>query len=163
MTPIVRAATATDADQIARLNADVQALHAAALPTLFKPPTRSTLPVAEVRALLASPDARVLLAEVGGTAVGYAYVEIRRRPESGIRFAEISLYLHHLGVAPDQQGSGVGRALMDAVRALAADAGLTRVELDVWAFNARARRFFAQQGFATYNERMWTSVVAPAI
>ena len=32
--------------------------------------------------------------------------------------------------------------------------GIRRVELDVWAFNAGARRFFAGQGFGVFNERM---------
>ncbi len=85
-----------------------------------------------------------------------AYVEIRRRPENGFRFANDAVYLHHLSVRPAEQRRGIGRALMVAVRALAAAEGIAHVELDVWTFNDRARRFFAQQGFVTYNERMWS-------
>jgi hypothetical protein len=52
MAILVRKAVEEDADKLAALNADVQAIHAAALPWLFKPPGPDTLPPAAVAALL---------------------------------------------------------------------------------------------------------------
>lgn len=156
MTIIVRPATPEDAESIERLNADVQALHAAALPTLFKSPTAIALPAHDVRELMRAPAVRLLLAEADGEPAGYAYAEIRRRPENGFRFANDSVYLHQISVVPAQRGRGVGCALMDAVRAIAKSQGISQIELDVWTFNAKAREFFQRQGFVTFNERMWT-------
>lgn len=151
----VRPAMPDDAEIIERLNSDVQALHAAALPALFKPPSTVTLPATEVRGLLHSPNVRILLAMSDGEPVGYAFAEIRRNPGNGRRFARDLVYLHHLCVQPASQRRGIGSALMDAVRLFAAEHNIEDLELDVWTFNERARRFFHQQGFASYNERMW--------
>lgn len=155
MSTAVRPATLADAAAIERLSVDVQAVHAAGLPELFKGPGVAALPATLVTALLNVPSVRLLVAEVDGVPAGYAYVEIRRRPEDAIRLRRDVVFVHHLSVGPAHQRRGVGRALMSAVRALADGLGIGTVELDVWAFNEPARRFFAQQGFATFNERMW--------
>jgi len=55
-------------------------------------------------------------------------------------------------VAKETRGSGVRRALLDAVKALASGAGVRDVRLDYWSFTMRAAAgFFARQGFAPYN------------
>lgn len=100
----VRPATPADAAAIERLSADVQAVHAAALPSLFKGPNVPSLPASQVQALLASHFSRILLAELAGIPAGYALVEIRRRAEDAFRFARDSVYVHHLSVQPTQQG-----------------------------------------------------------
>ena len=157
----VRTATAADADAIARLSADVQAVHAAGLPELFKGPGVAALPATMVNALLDIPSVRLLLAELDGIPAGYAYVEIRRRPEDGIRLRRDVVFVHQLSVQPAFQRHGVGRALISAVRTLSEELGVIAVELDVWRFNEPARRFFAQQGFVIFNERMWARLPQP--
>src|SRR2546422_10109793 len=62
----VRRATAADAATISALNADVQAVHAAALPWLFKTPSAETFPPATAAAMLARDDVLVYLAYLGG-------------------------------------------------------------------------------------------------
>ncbi len=155
MTCTVRRATIHDAKVIARLNMAVQTLHASALPAVFKSATSGAFTAGEVTQLLEAAGSRILLAERDGQPVGYAYVELVRRPETPFRFAHHAAYLHHLAVEPSVQGHGVGRALMSAVDAIAAADGLTCVELTVWSFNERARTFFARQGFETFQERRW--------
>ena len=61
----VRRATAADAATISALNADVQAVHAAALPWLFKTPSAETFPPATAAAMLARDDVLVYLAYLG--------------------------------------------------------------------------------------------------
>jgi ribosomal protein S18 acetylase RimI-like enzyme len=53
------------------------------------------------------------------------------------------------------QKRGYGERLIGAVVELARARGVARIELDVWAFNRNARGFFARQGFAIFNERMY--------
>jgi ribosomal protein S18 acetylase RimI-like enzyme len=36
--------------------------------------------------------------------------------------------------------------------------GIYRVELDVWAFNSEAKRFYTKHGFEVFNERMQLSI-----
>jgi ribosomal protein S18 acetylase RimI-like enzyme len=55
--------------------------------------------------------------------------------------------LYAIYVRPGLIGTGIGRALTDAVIASAAARGFTRMRLWVLADNARARRFYDKAGF----------------
>jgi ribosomal protein S18 acetylase RimI-like enzyme len=151
----VRRASAADAAAIVVLNADVQGVHAAALPWRFKPPGPGTFTLTDAAALIAAPNHVTFIAEVAGDPAGYAYAEVVRRPETAQHHAHQMVYLHHISVRPDYRRKGVGRALIEAVRAAGKDAGIDLLALDVWSFNDAARAFFAGQGLRTYNERMW--------
>ncbi len=157
----VRRATQDDAGAISALNATVQRLHAEAYPHLFKPPSPETFSPDAVAGLLDDPSHIVFIATVDGVPAGYVYCQIARRPESYIRYALDLLYIHHISVDAAYQGTGVGSALMDAVRDLARAEGITHLELDVWSFNDHARRFFESQGFKVYNLRLWTDIGHP--
>jgi len=123
----VRRATVADAATISALNADVQAVHAAALPWLFKTPSAETFPPATAAAMLARHDVLVYLAYLGDAP----------------------------SVLPSLRGRGIGGALLGAVRQAADDRDIRQVALDVWSFNERAEAFFRRHGFEAYNERLW--------
>jgi len=151
----VRRATVSDAATISALNADVQAVHAAALPWLFKAPSAETFPVAAAASILARDDVLVFVAYLADEPVGYAYAQVRRYPETSWQYASEEIYLHHLSVVPRRRGRGVGRALLSAVQQAADDRDIKQVALDVWTFNRRAQAFFRRRGFQTYNKRLW--------
>jgi len=155
MAIMTRQATPVDAEVMSSLNADVQAMHCAALPWRFKPPGPETFPPAAAAALLAQPSNLVFIAELDSQAVGYAYAEILNRAETSFSYAYDMVYLHHISVRPAHRKRGVGGALMDAVRSAANACGIDLLLLDVWTFNEEARVFFRGQGFAPYNERLW--------
>jgi GNAT superfamily N-acetyltransferase len=156
MAIVVRQADAADAAIISLLNADVQAVHAAALPWRFKPPSADTFPPAAAAALLAEPANLIFIAELDSVAGGYAYAEHIRRPESSAQYAYEMIYLHHISVRPAHRRNGLGRALIEALRAAAEERGVSLLALDVWSFNEEARAFFARRGFTPYNERLWS-------
>ena len=156
MKPAVRLAVEADAAPLSSLNADVQALHAEALPWLFKPPGPETFTPADASALLAKPDNLVFLAEVGSDPAGYAYAEVVRRAETPLRYAYDEVHLHHISVRPAWRRRGVGEALIDAARQAASQRGIALLTLSAWSFNEGAWAFFRRQGFTTYNERMWS-------
>lgn len=158
MAILIRKATERDVDVLRTLNADVQALHAAALPSLFKPPGPDALASWEVKQLLTETENLFFIAEVDGKPAGYAYAKIQEQPETPFTHACDMIYLHHLSVRPAHRRQGVGHALMEAVRAAAAEAGVMCVALDVWLFNEDARAFFRRHGFAACAERMWSSL-----
>jgi ribosomal protein S18 acetylase RimI-like enzyme len=152
----VRRAGAQDAETISALNADVQAIHAEALPWRFKPPGPETFTPADAVALMATPNHLTFLAEVEAAPAGYAVAEVLRRTETGRHYAHETVYLHHISVRPAFRRNGVGSALIAAVREAGRAEGIEHVALDMWSFNDAARRFFQSQGFRLYNERMWT-------
>ena len=153
---LIRKAVEQDAAILGALNADVQALHAAAMPWLFKPPGPDRFSPAAVKELLAEPDNVVLIAEGDGEAAGYAYAQVMQMRETPFIYAHSRIYLHHISVKPGQRRHGVGSALIAAVREAAAAAGVRLIALDVWTFNEEARGFFRRHGFAAYNERLWS-------
>jgi ribosomal protein S18 acetylase RimI-like enzyme len=155
MTTIVRLAVSADASALTALIADVQALHASALPWRFKPAGPDTLPPSEAVRLIDNPNNRVFIAETDSVPVGYAYAAIARVPESPFAFPYVMLYLHHISVRPEYRRCGAGNALLAAVCDCASSAGIDLIALDVWSFNADARAFFKRHGFAVYNERLW--------
>jgi ribosomal protein S18 acetylase RimI-like enzyme len=123
MTIAVRQATTADAAVVSALNAEVQALHAAALPWRFKPQGPDTFPPAAARALLAQPENLIFVAEIDQAPVGYAYAEVIRRPETAMTYAHAVVYLHHLGVQAARRRQGIGGALVERVHAAAKQRG----------------------------------------
>ncbi len=154
----VRLATIDDAGAISQLNADVQRLHADALPRHFKPPSDDTFPVSAVIELLNDPDNYFFIGQLDGEAIGYIYAQVRYVPETTFRYALTQIYIHHISIQPRHQHRGYGEQLMQAVKDLAQDKGITTIALDVWSFNTAARAFFARQGFTVFNEWMWTEI-----
>jgi ribosomal protein S18 acetylase RimI-like enzyme len=155
MSIVVRRATVDDATLIAVLNADVQAVHAAALPWRFKPLSPDSLPHTEAAGWLGNPEGLVFIAEVAAEPAGYIYAEINRRPETSLTYAFTTIYIHHVSVRAIHRRKGVGTALIVTLRAAGRDLGIDALALDVWTFNEDARAFFRRHGFTAYNERLW--------
>ena len=84
----------------------------------------------------------VLLAEAGGTPIGYAiylftYSSFLARP---------TLYLEDVFVLPEHRGGGVGRAFFDALRKEARRRRCGRMEWVVLRWNKPAIRFYDRTG-----------------
>jgi ribosomal protein S18 acetylase RimI-like enzyme len=155
MKTVVRRASIADSELVSALNVDVQAVHAVALPSRFKPPLSGSMPQAEVAALLAKAETVVFLAYLDGTPAGYVYAEVVRRAETSLTYAYDMIYIHHISVRPNYRRLGVGSALLNAVRALGSDLSISLITLEVWSFNEAARAFFRRHGFDLYIERLW--------
>ncbi len=162
MTVAVRRATMDDVRLIAALNADVQAIHAAAMPAHFKPARADAFSRSEIVDLLSDHQNLVFIADVEGEPAGYAYAQIVRRPETSLVYAHDMIYIHHISVRPACRRRGVGSALIAALRAAGGDLDIGRLALDVWVFNDAARAFFRRHGFSPQHERVASlAVTAP--
>ena len=154
MTILTRRASRADAALISILNADVQTIHADALPGLFKPPSPGSF-TAEADALLANSDNLLFLAFFDHEPAGYAYAQVIRRQATTLTYAAETVYLHHISVLSKYRRRGVGSALLNAVQASGVELGITLLMLDVWTFNEGARAFFWRHGFQQDVERLW--------
>jgi ribosomal protein S18 acetylase RimI-like enzyme len=152
---VVRRASVADSELVSALNSDVQAVHAVALPSRFKPPPLGSLPEADVATLLAKAETTVFLAYLDGTPAGYAYAEVVRRAETPLTYSYDMIHIHHISVRSNHRRLGVGSALLSAVRALGTDLSISLITLEVWSFNEAARAFFRRHGFDLYIERLW--------
>jgi ribosomal protein S18 acetylase RimI-like enzyme len=151
----IRPATLDDADLLAVLNADVQRLHADALPQLFKQPDDLGMIAAAFRdVFFPDPNVCVFIVEVEGAAAGYVVARISHRPENAFTYAQDWIYIDQIGVRPAYQGQGCGRMLVQAVFELAQAEKINRITLDTWAFNTEAQAFFKKQRFEVSIYRM---------
>ncbi|MFC7328600.1 GNAT family N-acetyltransferase [Marinactinospora rubrisoli] len=96
---------------------------------------------------LADPDTIAVLAERGGTAVGYAMVTVRRTHQGSWERGERVAVVQTLSVPADPADAAVGPALLEEVRHQLAAAGIRELELDAVATNSDAIRFYQEQGF----------------
>jgi ribosomal protein S18 acetylase RimI-like enzyme len=143
---LIRNAVDADLDPLIRLNAQVQNSHAQVYPADFK----SSTDEGEVREFLASvmrrTDHTILVAQVDGAVVGYAWIEIQDRPQTPFTWAKKRLFLHHICVDSGHRRLGVGSALISRVEERAIAAGIGEFALDMWSLNDTAQAFFKSCG-----------------
>lgn len=139
-------ATTAHLDDLARLNAEVQAIHVAFDPSRYVEPD-----VQGMRAwfanLLGLPGTLLIVAEQDGRAFGYAYGAIKDTPPNPFVYPQRSIYLDQICVFEDRRGQGIGRALVEAVFDRARALGASRVRLDTAHDNHAAQAFFRCLGF----------------
>ncbi len=149
----VRPAGPDDVPALARLNAEVQALHRAALPDQYLDPSLAELE-GWIRRLLADPAVALLLAEEQSEGLGFAVVRREAAPGTIYTPPRLRALVDALGVAATSRRRGVGRALMTAAEAQARAWGAAAVVLDVQGFNAEAERFYRALGYLPSKLRM---------
>lgn len=91
----------------------------------------------------ADPDSQVFIAEENGAIDGCLHM-VAAQDFFGRRHAHISV----IAVSAAAEGTGVGRALMALADEWARLRGLSLITLNVFAHNARARRFYEKAGFS---------------
>ncbi|MEU9120093.1 GNAT family N-acetyltransferase [Streptomyces sp. NPDC048506] len=107
---------------------------------------------AHFRAQIADPSVTVLLADgTESKALGYAIARVKNRPGSALTHSDVIVSLDQIAVVPDAARSGVGAALLEAVREVGRAAGCRRLVTDVWYFNEGARAFYQAAGFSPMN------------
>jgi GNAT superfamily N-acetyltransferase len=94
------------------------------------------------------PAAEALIAERGGEALGYALFF----PTFSSFLASTGMWLEDLFVREEHRGEGVGRALLEALAALAQERGGERLEWAALDWNEPALGFYRRIGAATMNE-----------
>lgn len=80
------------------------------------------------------------------------------RPASAYQCARRFYHIEEFGVDAAFRRRGVGAALLAFCKQEAARMQFPRVELDVWAFNEDAQRFYEAIGFRTYRSLMELNV-----
>jgi GNAT superfamily N-acetyltransferase len=100
---------------------------------------------ASVDRLIGRDDTEFLLAAADGAPAGVAQLRYRW----SVWWEAEDCWLEDLYVDPSARGTGLGRALVEAVLDRARTRGCRRVELDVNTGNTAARRLYESAGFET--------------
>ncbi|MDX5351330.1 MAG: GNAT family N-acetyltransferase [Paracoccaceae bacterium] len=143
MTP--RRAGPQDAPAIARLNAHLQAWHAAHYPEAFFPRSDPAALLAHFVQRLADPAVTVFL--TGDPPLGYALCSLQTREASIFSPPVRRLMVEHVAVSPEARRQGHGRALLRAARGLGRELQVHEILLDTWEANHEAHAFFRAEGF----------------
>ena len=104
------------------------------------------LTVARVKEQLTDPASVVFVGERSGHLVAFSAVVIGRPAPS--RSAASPAEIERLYVQEPFCNVGIGRRLLGAIEELGRTRRITELWLKVWVHNARARRFYARNGFA---------------
>jgi GNAT superfamily N-acetyltransferase len=97
----------------------------------------------EVERLIADHDSVVLLGERGGRLLACCHLQ---------RAAPSTAYFGLFAVRPTEQGLGVGHALLDAARRMAAEWGCSTVRMTVIRQRADLLAWYARRGFVPTGE-----------
>jgi GNAT superfamily N-acetyltransferase len=96
-----------------------------------------------LRQAIESHDACVLVADDEGELIGFCtgYQDMH-----SVRFG-YRAWVEDLAVHPDRRSEGVGKALLDAIKAWARERGATHLELDSHEGRKDAHRFYEREGY----------------
>ena len=147
MSVAVRRATKDDAGKIAEFAAALAEQHIGYDPVRFSRLITRDGAERYYGSRTVADNATVLLAEIDGRVVGFAYMEYEP-----VLYAELATrvaWLHDIFVEPDSRSAGAGNALIEALRNEAKNSGANKVLLSVAVKNSYAQQFFERSGFRT--------------
>ena len=144
--PVVRKAKLEDAPALAALNQTVHKLHVDRLSGLFREPSLGETTRA-MQTQLERENTFAFVAEVGDDPVGYILMRSLSWAEGPFTFARDFILIDQISVEPEWRGRGIGSELLKAVESWGEAHGIRAIELESWAFNTGAHRFFEAKGY----------------
>lgn len=152
--PMIRIENTATPATLAALNKHVHDWHVKAYPGIFRDADEKQLE-AYFELSLEKPGYHHFVAHENDQAVGFVQAEIRETEGTPFRFPQTLVFIHIIVVSPGCRNRGVGHLLMERVHELAAQKGISRIELDRWVGNELAGRFFSKAGFRPYRQFMY--------
>ena len=150
---LVRFAREEDLPRVNVLRWQVNDVHVAGKPDVFKPGFSD-----ELRDYLfvvwQDPQKKVVVAELDGTVAGFAVLNHIVRPENPFMYERDFLDIDEFGVDESFRRRGIATAMMAFIRDYAKKEGFRRLELNMWEFNQGALAFYEASGLKTYRRYM---------
>lgn len=149
----VRLAKENELERVNELRRQVNDLHVKGRPDIFKPGFPKELSD-HVYTIWSDPRQRIVVCERGGLICGFAVLNHITRPETPFMTERDYLDIDEFCVDAAYRRTGVGTELMQFIRSYAEELGFSRIELNMWEFNADALAFYEEIGFTTYRRYM---------
>ena len=145
----VRFAKDEEAERINVLRKQVNDLHVAGKPEIFKPGFSEELRD-YVYAIQRDPEKAIAVCERNGVICGFAVLNHMTRPETPYMFVRDFLDIDEFCVDEAYRRTGVATEMIEFIKAYAKEQGIHRIELNMWEFNQGALKFYEAVGFQTY-------------
>ena len=100
----------------------------------------------DLEALISSPEAEVLVAELGSEIVGSGYARLEVS-EAYLDHDQHS-YLGFMYVVPEHRGKGINRMIITALEAWTLSQGVREMQLEVYTENVAARKAYEKSGYS---------------
>jgi GNAT superfamily N-acetyltransferase len=150
---MVRFAEEHELNRVNELRKQVNDLHVAGKPEIFKPGFPEELRE-YIRVIWNDPDKQIVVAEMEGEICGFAVLNHIRKPETPYMYERDFLDIDEFCVDEAWRRRGVASALIDFAKGYAKEKGYHRLELNMWEFNRDALAFYEAAGFTTYRRYM---------
>lgn len=149
----IREARPSDYEAVAQMEGQVFALHCRKRPDMVRP--RETAFAYETfQKHLTDETLKVFVAEEDGRVVGHCMTRTWAYKDHPLVFDMTILEIDDLCVDEPYQGQDIGKRLFERAVAYAKEISADRVELMVWDFNEKARRFYERLGMKVRISRM---------
>ena len=149
----VRRARENELERVNELRMQVNALHVAGKPEVFKPGFPDELRN-YIYAIHKDPEQFIAVAEKDGTICGFAVLHHINRPENPFMKERDFLDIDEFCVDEAFRRQGIASEMIAFIREFAKEKGFHRIELNMWEFNQDALAFYEAAGFQTFRRYM---------
>ena len=149
----VRPARENELDRVNELRMQVNALHVAGKPDVFKPGFHEELRN-YVHTIWKDPEQSIVVAEKDGIICGFAVLHHIHKPENPFMKERDFLDVDEFCVDEAFRRQGIASEMIAFIREFAKEKGFHRIELNMWEFNQGALAFYEATGFQTYRRYM---------
>ncbi|MCC6093746.1 MAG: GNAT family N-acetyltransferase [Eubacterium sp.] len=150
----IRRAEENDIPKILALLNQVLEIHAAIRPDIFIPGTTKYTDKMLYDMLKDDQKPIYVAADDSDSCIGYAFCQLREQPFSTNMVQFRSLFIDDLCVDQSCRGCHIGEQLFDYVKQEARRLGCYEVNLNVWAGNTAAERFYEKMGLKTKERQL---------
>ena len=149
----VRLARENELERVNELRMQVNALHVAGKPDVFKPGFPEELRD-HIYTIWRDPEQAIAVAEKDGYVCGFAVLHHICRPENPFMKERDFLDVDEFCVDEAFRRQGIASAMIGFIRDFAREKGFHRIELNMWEFNQGALAFYEAAGFRTFRRYM---------
>ncbi len=150
---LVRFAKENELERVNELRKQVNDLHVAGKPEVFKPGFGPELRDF-INVIWNDPTENIIVAEDDGFICGFAVINHINKPENPFMKERDFLDIDEFCVDEEHRRKGVATAMIEFIKDFAKENGFHRIELNMWEFNQGALAFYEAAGFETFRRYM---------
>ena len=145
----IRFAEKEDLENVNKLRKQVNDLHTAGKPEIFKPGFSKELSD-HIYTIFADPRQKIVVYEIDGAIRSFAVINHITKPENPFMYVRDYLDIDEFCVDEAFRRKGLATEMIAFIRDYAKAEGFDRLELNMWEFNRDALEFYEAVGFNTY-------------